>query len=120
MTTRAQHIVHSFYEAITAWTLDEIAAGILVGVSPRTVGDSEIGQLAAPTEEVLARMMMVVQIRMALDLYWSIPIANEWISLPNTGDPYLGLSPVAYIAEHGWPGLYYVLRQVQARAIGNY
>jgi len=55
-----------------------------------------------------------------LDIYWSKPLSSEWINRPNAGYPYHGLSPVAYIAEHGWPGLYWVLRQAQAWAVGNY
>lgn len=120
MTTCDQQIVRYFYEAMAAWNLDETASESMIGVSASTEGYSQTEQFVAPSEEVLARMMMVVQIRTALDLYWSLPLANEWIRLPNAGDPYQGLSPVAYIAKHGWPGLYYVLRQVQARAMGNY
>jgi hypothetical protein len=119
MTAFDQRTVRYFYEAIAAWSLDDTAAGILIGVSPRAVDDWKIGQVTETSEEVLARMMMVVQIRTALDICWSTSLANEWISLPNTGDPYQGLSPVAYVAEHGWSGLYYILRQVQARAVGN-
>ena len=119
MTAFDQRIVRYFYEAVAAWNLDETVAGNLIGVSPRTVHNWKIGPFAKPSEEVLARMMMVVQIRTALDIGWSTTLANEWISLPNAGDPYLGLSPIVYVAEHGWPGLYYILRQVQARAVGN-
>ena len=100
--------------------MDDTAAGILIGVPTQTVDNWKTGQFAEPSEEALARMMMVVQIRTALDIYWSSPLANEWIGLPNTGNPYWGLSPVSYIAEHDWPGLYYVLRQSQARAVGHY
>jgi hypothetical protein len=120
MAASDQRTVRYFYEAVAAWNLDDTAAGILIGVSPRTVRDWKTGKFAEPSEEVLARMMMVVQIRTALDICWSTPLANEWISLPNAGDPYQGLSPIAYVAEHGWPGLYYILRQVEARAAGNY
>ena len=114
-----QRIIRYFYEAVVAWNLNDTAAGNLIGASPRTVRNWKAGKFAEPSEEVLARMMMVVQIRTALDIYWSTPLANEWVSRSNTGYPYQGLSPVAYVAEHGWPGLYYILRQVQARAVGN-
>jgi len=119
MAASDQRTVRYFYEAVAAWNLDDTAAGNLVGASPRTVHDWKAGKSIELSEEVLARMMMVVQIRTALDIGWSTTLANEWISLTNAGDPYRGLSPVAYVAEHGWPGLYYILRQVQARAVGN-
>jgi hypothetical protein len=41
------------------------------------------------------------------------------MTLPNSGYPYLGLSPMAYVEEHGWPGLFWVLRQAQALAVGS-
>jgi len=119
MAASDQRIIRYFYEAVAAWNLDDSAAGNLIGVSPRTIHNWKTGKSIEPSEEILARMMMVAQIRTALDIGWSAPLANEWISLPNTGVPYQGLSPVAYVAEHGWPGLYYILRQVQARAVGN-
>jgi hypothetical protein len=71
------------------------------------------------SEEVIARMLMVARIRTALDIYWSAPLCNKWIALPNKGNLYGGLSPLDYIAEHGWPGLFWVLCDVQARAVGN-
>jgi len=119
MTASVQRTVRYFYEAVAAWNLDNTVAGNLIGVTTRTLHNWKTRQFADPSEEVLARMMMVVQIRTALDICWSTPLANEWIILPNAGDPYQGLSPVDYVAEHGWPGLYYILRQVQARAVGN-
>lgn len=68
---------------------------------------------------VVVRMMMVARIRTALDICWSAPLCNEWISLPN-GEPLCGgKSPLAYITEHGWPALFWVLCEVQARAVGN-
>jgi hypothetical protein len=117
MTASDQRTIRHFYEAVAAWNLDATDACNLIGIHPC---DWKTEQFAEPSEEALAQMMMVVQIRTALDISWGTPLANKWIRLPNAGDPYQGLSPVAYVAEHGWPGLYYILRQVQARAVGNY
>jgi hypothetical protein len=41
------------------------------------------------------------------------------MSLKNTGSLCQGASPVEYIAQHGWPGLYLVLCEMQAWAVGN-
>jgi hypothetical protein len=120
MTTDNQRTVRAFLDAVTTWNLDETAAASLIGVAPEFAPEWQDAQSTDPSEESLARMMMVAQIRTALDIYWSTPLSKEWISLPNAGDPYRGLSPVAYVAQHGWPGLYWVLRQVQAWALGNF
>jgi hypothetical protein len=120
MSTDAQRTVRAYLDAVAAWKLDDAAAGNLIGVESQTVHKWQDVLCVELSEETLARMMMVAQIRTALDIHWSPSLSNEWISLPNTGEPYRGLSPVAYVAEHGWPGLYWVLRQVQAWAVGNF
>ena len=119
MTTDNLRTIPAFFEAVEAWNLTDTAAAELIGAVPEAVCKWRDGQSVEPSEEILARMMMVAQIRTALDIYWSTPLSKEWISLPNGGEPYRGLSPVAYVAQHGWPGLYWVLRQAQAWAVGN-
>lgn len=111
--------LRAFLRTIAAWDLSQAAAGNLVGVDEPTVRAWQVGQQCNVGEEVAARMLMVAKIRTALDLFWSAPLCNEWISLPNSGEPYCGLSPLVYIEEHGWPGLFWVLCQAQARAVGN-
>ena len=120
MTTTNEQLIRAYLDAVAAWNLDDASAGNLIGVEAHSVREWHEGQFLDPSEEVLARMMMVAQIRTALDIYWSKPLSSEWINRPNAVYPYHGLSPVAYIAEHGWPGLYWVLRQAQAWAVGNY
>ncbi|MGD0939575.1 MAG: hypothetical protein ABR905_07660 [Terracidiphilus sp.] len=120
MTTDSQRTLSAYLDAVAVWNLDDTAAANLIGAPSETAHEWQDGQSAEPSEEVLARMMMVAQIRTALDICYSTPLSNEWISLPNGGEPYRGLSPVAYVVQHGWPGLYWVLRQVQAWAVGNH
>lgn len=115
-----QKVIQVFLAAVDKWNLDDSSAASLVGSTSSMIGDWRSGNSTTTSEEVLARMLMVARIRTALDIYWSESIAKEWIILPNRGDPYKGLSPVAYIAEHGWPGLFWVLCQVQAGAVGNF
>ena len=108
----------AFLDAVNVWGLNDADSARLVGVEPATVQSWKTGK--APTnEEILARMTMVALIRTALDIVFSPSLSSEWMTLPNSGYPYSGLSPVAYVAEHGWPGLFWVLRQSQGRAVGN-
>ncbi len=78
------------------------------------------GKSIAASEEAIACISMVVRIQTALDICWSAPLANQWITRPNDGQPYLGLSPVNYVAQYGWPGLFWVLCRVQVWADGNW
>lgn len=114
-----QRAIQVFLDAVGTWDLDNSSAASLVGSTSSMIGDWRSGNSVATTEEILVRMLIVAHIRTALDICWSEVIAKEWIRLPNRGEPYKGLSPAAYIAEHGWPGLYWVLCQVQACAVGN-
>lgn len=110
--------LRAFLDAVNVWRLNYADSARLVGVEPASVQVWKTGK--APTsEEVLARMTMVALIRTALDITFSSSLSEEWMTLPNSGYPYLGLSPVAYVSEHGWPGLFWVLRQVQGHAVGK-
>jgi hypothetical protein len=64
-------------------------------------------------------MTMVALIRTAFDIAFSSSLSNKWITFPNSGYPYLGVSPVAYVSEHGKTGVIWMLGQVQAGAVGN-
>ncbi len=107
-----------FLDAVLTWRLNDCDSARLVGVEPARVEPWRTDK--TPTsEEVLARMTMVALIRTALDITFPPSFANEWMKLPISSYPFLGRSPVAYVAEHGWPGPFWVLRQCQARALGN-
>lgn len=108
----------AFFDAVSVWGLDQSGAARLVGVEPATIAEWKAGTLPSD-EEAVARMKMVALIRAALDIAFSPSLAAQWMTVPNSGYPYLGVSPVAYIGEHGWPGLFWVLHQTQARAVGN-
>ena len=68
MPTNDQRIVRAYLDAVAAWKLDDAAAGDLIGVTSRSVRAWQDGQLAEPSEETLARMVMVAQIRTALNI----------------------------------------------------
>jgi hypothetical protein len=119
MAIDQEAILRSFLTTIAAWQLSPTDAGQLIGVKGSAVTNWQSGVPLDVGEDVIARMMMVARIRTALDICWSAPLCNEWIALPNKGALYGGRSPLAYIADHGWPGLFWVLCQAQARAVGN-
>jgi len=114
-----QPVVRAYLEAVAAWNLSDAAAGDLIGVAPRAASEWQEGQPPEATEEVVARMLMTIHIRTALDICCQAPLSNQWMSLRNNGEPFQGLSPVEYVSQHGWPGLYLVLRTAQAWAVGN-
>jgi hypothetical protein len=110
--------LQGFLDAVSTWSLKDADSARLVGVDKVSFRLSKSGKVPN-NEEVLARMTMVALIRTALDISFSTSLSTAWMTLPNSGYPYLGLSPVEYVGEHGWPGLFWVLRQCQGRAVGN-
>ncbi|MGA9673589.1 MAG: hypothetical protein WBQ94_30640 [Terracidiphilus sp.] len=120
MTDVNRQLLLAFRAAFTSWELDLSEAGYLIGVEEATVREFLSAETIDVSEEVVARVVMVAQIRTALDLCWSPSLSREWMKLPNGGDPYNGASPLEYVKGHGWPGLFWILRQVQAWAVGNF
>lgn len=109
--------LRAFLDAVNTWGLSDADSARLVGAEFASVNEWRTGD--APTnEEVLARMAMVALIETALDIAFPSSLSSQWMTSPNSGYPYLGLSPVAYVGKHGWPGLFFVLRQTQGHALG--
>jgi hypothetical protein len=110
--------LRAFLEAVNNWRISDTDSARLIGAEPASFELWKAGKTPI-RDEVLARMTMVALIKAALDICFSPSLSMRWMTLPNSGYPYLGLSPVAYVGERGWPGLFWVLRQVQAHAVGN-
>lgn len=113
-----EQTLRAFLDAVNIWPLNDADSAGLVGAEPACVDVWKTGK-AAISEETHTCMTMVALIRMALDITFPSSLFTAWMTVPNSGYPYLGLSPVAYAVEHGWPGLFWVLRQSQGAAIGN-
>ena len=120
MTDVNRQLLKAFRDAFTSWELDLSEAGYLIGVEEATVREVLSAEAIDVSEEVVARIVMVALIRTALDLCWSPSLSRQWMKLPNSRDPYNGTSPLEYVKGHGWPALFWVLRQVQAWAVGNF
>lgn len=55
------------------------------------------------TKDQILRLSAMVGIYKALKLYFSDPIAKEWISLPNQGPLFNGQRPIDTLIEDGLP-----------------
>ncbi len=112
MTDANRQLMKAFRDAFTSWELDLSEAGYLIGVEEASARKLLSAQAIDVSEEVAARIVMVALIRTALDLCWSPSQSRQWMKLPNGGHPYNGTSPLEYVKSHGWPGLFWILRQV--------
>ncbi|SRR6266702_5247730 len=120
MTDVNGQLLNAFRDTVASWELDLSEAKCLIGVEEATVREFLSAEASDVSEEVAARIAMVALIRTALDLCWSPSLSRQWMKLPNDGDPYNGTSPLEYVKGHRWPGLFWILRQVQAWAVGNF
>ena len=120
MTDVNGQLLNAFREAVASWELDLSEAGCLIGVEEATVREFSSAGPIDLSEEVVARIVMVAQIRTALDLCWSPTLSRQWMKLPNGGDPYNGASPLEYCKGPRLAGLFWILRQVQVSAVGNF
>lgn len=66
------------------------------------------------TKDQMLRLSALVGIYKALKLYFSAPIAAEWMRLPNQGPLFHGKRPVDTLIENGLPQFLYVRNYLDA------
>ena len=120
MTDVNRQLLKAFRDTVASWELDLSEARCLIGVEEATVREFLSAETIDVSEEVAARIVMVAQIRTALDLCWSPSLSRQWMKLPNGGDPYNGTSPLEYVKTHGWPGLLLESAPGSGMGVGNF
>lgn len=66
------------------------------------------------TKDQMLRLSAIVGIYKALKLYFSDPVAAEWIRLPNHGPLFHGKRPVDTLIENGLPQFLHVRNYLDA------
>lgn len=66
------------------------------------------------SQDTLTRISLVIGIYKALNIYFSQPWADRWISLANRGSMFAGRSPLEYMLRHGQPGMVEVRRMLDS------
>src|SRR6201995_5315200 len=70
-------------------------------------------------QDTLTRISLLVGIFKALNILYSPKLADAWMTLPNTNPMFRGLTPLAYIAQRGQPGMVHVRQLLDARRGGQ-
>ena len=81
----SHQMARAFLRAVQAWHLNDEAAGGLIGVAPQVVLALRSGEPIDLGDDLKTRMLMVAQLRTALDICFSPQLANMWMSLSNRG-----------------------------------
>lgn len=98
-----------------AWRLRNEEAARLLDVSPRTWNRVKSGNWSGSlTRDQLLRASGLIGLYKALHLYFGDALADDWVSLPNTGPSFGGRRPLDVMAEGGLPAILEVRDYVDA------
>lgn len=90
----------------TAWGLGTAAGAKLLGVSDRTWLRMKANAWnGALSDDQLTRASAIIGVYKGLHLYFGEDLADRWVTLPNGGPLFQGVSPAAFMADHGLLGL---------------
>ncbi|MGH1359970.1 MAG: antitoxin Xre-like helix-turn-helix domain-containing protein [Burkholderiaceae bacterium] len=88
------------------WALDSATAAELIAVSPRTWARIKAGGWSGRlSQDQTMRISAIIGLFKALHLYFGESLADQWVSLPNSGPLFKGLTPLAFMKAGGLPAL---------------
>lgn len=88
------------------WGLSQKEAALVADMSESTWKRAKKpGFKGDLTKDQLLRLSTLVGIYKALELYFSQPLARDWITRPNTGPLFNGVRPIDTAIEGGLPQL---------------
>jgi hypothetical protein len=70
-------------------------------------------------QDTLTRISLLVGIFKSLNILYSEPLADAWVTLPNRNAMFRGATPLAYMIQHGLPGMVFVRQLLDARRGGQ-
>jgi uncharacterized protein (DUF2384 family) len=98
--------VKAYARIADAWKLRNDEAANLIDVSPRTWSRIKTGTWSGQlSKDQLMRVSGISGLYKALHLYFSDTLADEWVSLANTGPSFGGRAPVKVMIDSGLPAI---------------
>lgn len=70
-------------------------------------------------QDALTRISLLVGIFKSLNILYNESLADAWITLPNRNAMFRGATPLAYMIQHGLPGMIFVRQLLDARRGGQ-
>ncbi|HEY4548524.1 MAG TPA: MbcA/ParS/Xre antitoxin family protein [Pedomonas sp.] len=94
----------AFGNVVAAWGLPLSEAAALADMSDSTWKRAKKpGYTGDLTHDQMLRLSAVIGIYKALKLYFSDPLADQWIRMPNSGPLFSGARPIDTMIEGGLP-----------------
>lgn len=108
--------IKAFVNIARKWNLNEAEARALLGGQASSTYHAWKSAPAGKklSQDTLTRISLVIGIYKSLNIYFSQPWADRWISLPNRGSMFAGRSPLEYMLRHGQPGMVEVRRMLDS------
>ncbi len=113
--------IEGFLKIIDLWQLrDADARQLLGGLSTGSWHGfkKQITQRVL-AQDALTRISLLIGIFKALNILYSEPLADAWPTLPNRNGLFRGVTPLAFMLQHGLPGILEVRRLLDARRGGQ-
>ena len=98
---------------VALWHIPEPAAARLLNLSH---GEARVS--GTLSHESLTRISLLIGIFKALNILFSEPLADRWVTLPNSNPLFAGATPLASMLERGLPGMLAVRRLLDSRRGG--
>ena len=111
--------LRGFFNIMQRWSVrDEDARALLGGVSNGPFYEMKRDPARVLDADRLLRISYLVGIFKALNILYSEPLADAWVTRPNTNPLFRGDTPLSYMVRGGVPALQTVRRLLDARRAG--
>ena len=113
--------IEGFLQMMELWRIrDTDARQLLGGISTGSYHAFK-KQAAARVlaHDTLTRVSLLIGIFKALNILYSEPLADAWITLPNRNPVFRGSTPLAYMLQQGLPGMLEIRRLLDSRRGGQ-
>ena len=105
----------AYLRIVGRWRLRQAEAARLADMALSTwKAAAKPGYRGALTHDQMLRLSALVGLYKALELYFSEPLARDWVTLPNAGPEFGGRRPVDAMIEGGLPKILRVRAYVDA------
>jgi hypothetical protein len=106
--------IKAFVQIAGKWELSEVQArGLLGGIASSTFHAWKTEPRTKKLDQdTLMRISLIIGIYKALNIYFSKPWADGWVTLANRGPLFAGQAPIDYMLRHGQPGMLQLRRML--------
>ena len=113
--------IQAYVNIAKKWKLtEEQARGLLGAVDAPTYGAWQADPHGTTLDqEAMTRISLAIGIFKALHICHGKALADQWVTLKNSGPIFAGQAPIDYMIERGQVGMKTVRRLLDARSAGN-